>query len=243
MDDQQVGAAMRAVRIKRRWRQADVSARAGVDASLISRLERGHLDRLSLVSLRRIAATLDIRLEVWARWRGGELDRMVNARHSELHEVVARFLQAVGWQPAPEVSFSIYGERGVIDIFAWHAASGSLLVIELKTAIVDVQELVGTLDRKVRLAPRIAAERGWHARTVSAWVVVATGRTNRRRIAAHRTMLRAAYPTDGRGIRAWLRRPREPVRALSIWPDLAPGHVRPRLSPVRRVRTTGHGPI
>ena len=243
MDDQQVGAAMRAVRLKRRWRQADVSARAGVDASLISRLERGHLDRLSLSALRRIAAVLDIRLEVSARWRGGELDRMINARHGELHEQVARRLPAAGWQSAPEVSFSIYGERGVIDILAWHAATSSLLVVELKTAIVDVQELVGTMDRKIRLSPRIAAERGWHARTVSAWVVVAAGKTNRRRIGAHRAMLRTAYPTDGRRMRAWLPRPDGPVRVLSMWSDLTPGHVRARIAPVQRVRTPADGRI
>ncbi len=48
-----------------------------------------------------------------------------------------------------------------IDILAWHAASRSLLVIELKTELVDVQETVGTLDRKRRLAAQVAAERGW----------------------------------------------------------------------------------
>lgn len=243
MNDQQVGTALRAVRLKRRWRQVDVAGRAGVDASLISRLERGHLDRLSLWSLRRIAATLDMRLEVSARWRGGELDRMINARHGELHEQVGRLLGATGWQLAPEVSFSIYGERGVVDILAWHAATASLLVIELKTAIVDVQELVGTLDRKIRLSPRIAAERGWRAHTVSAWVVVAAGITNRRRIAAHRTMLRAAYPTDGRRMRAWLRAPSEPVRVLSMWSFVTPGHVRARISPVQRVRAPANGPL
>ena len=162
---------------------------------------------------------------------------MVNARHGELHEQVARALPTAGWELAPEVSFSIYGERGVIDILAWHAASGSLLVIELKTAVVDVQELVGTMDRKIRLSPRIAAERGWHARTISAWVIVAAGTTNRRRIAAHRTMLRAAYPSDGRRIRAWLRRPVEPVRVLSMWSVLTPGHVRAGIAPIQRVRT------
>ena len=236
VDDQQVGRALRAVRLKRQWRQVDVAGRAGVDPSLISRLERGHLDRLSLAALRRIAAVLDIRLDVSARWRGGELDRVVNARHGRLHEQVSRHLQALGWQPAPEVSFSIYGERGVIDILAWHAATGSLLVVELKTAIVDVQELVGTLDRKVRLSPRIAAERGWHARTVSAWVAVAGSVTNRRRVAAHRATLRAAYPADGRRIRAWLRQPAGPVMVLSMWSDMTPGHARPRLSPVQRIR-------
>ena len=38
---------------------------------------------------------------------------------------------------APEVSFAIRGERGVIDILAWHAKPGHSLVIELKTDIVD----------------------------------------------------------------------------------------------------------
>lgn len=243
MNDQQVGRALRAVRLKRRWRQVDVAVRAGVSASLISRVERGHLDRLSLRTLRRIAAELDVRLDVLARWRGGELDRVVNARHGELHEQVARLLRTAGWDLAPEVSFSIYGERGVIDILAWHAATASVLVIELKTAIVDVQELVGTMDRKVRLGPRIAAERGWRPATVSAWVVVAGGATNRRRIATHRTMLRAAYPSDGRRIRAWLLRPSGPVTVLSTWSGMTPGHVRARFAPVQRVRVPADPPI
>ncbi len=167
---------------------------------------------------------------------------MVNARHGVLHEPVARLLPSAGWQAVPEVSFSIYGERGAIDILAWHASTASLLVIELKTAIVDVQELVGTMDRKIRLSPRIAAERGWHPRTGSAWVIVAAGITNRRRIAAHRTMLRAVYPSDGRRIRAWLRRPGEPVRVLSMWSVVTPGHVRAGIAPVQRVRTRNDRP-
>jgi hypothetical protein len=64
----------------------------------------------------------------------------------------------------PEVSFSIFGERGVIDVLAWHAATRTILVIELKTVIADVNELIGNVDRKRRLAPRVAAERGWDAR-------------------------------------------------------------------------------
>ena len=107
-----------------------------------------------------------------------------------------------GWDLAPEVSFSIYGERGIIDLLAWNLAHRALLVIELKTDIADVNELIGTFDRKVRLAWRIAEERGWNPLTVSGWVIVAPGRTNRERIAAHGAMLRAAFPMDGRGIGA-----------------------------------------
>jgi hypothetical protein len=127
---------------------------------------------------------------------------------------------------APEVSFSVFGERGVIDILAFHVPTGSLLVIELKTAIVDVNELVGSVDRKRRLAVRIAAERGWHASTVSCWVIVSAGRTNQRRIEAHRTKLRTAFPEDGRAMRGWLRRPVGRVAALSIWPPVAAGSAR-----------------
>ena len=64
---------------------------------------------------------------------------------------------AGGWLFAPEVSFSVYGERGVIDLLAFHPASGCLLVIELKTAIIDVNDLVGTMDRRCRLAAGIRA--------------------------------------------------------------------------------------
>jgi transcriptional regulator with XRE-family HTH domain len=218
MDDMRVGAALRAIRKRRGGRQVDLALRAGVSASLISLCERGHLDSVSLRTLRRIAAALDIRLDLQPRWRGGELDRLLNARHSQLHESVARsFLMLPHWIIEPEVSFSIYGERGVIDILAWHGASRCLLVIELKTLIVDVQALVGDVDRKRRLAREVARERGWDAATVSSWVIVTRDSTNERRIASHRTMLRAALPTDGRSMRGWLLKPAGAVRSLSMW--------------------------
>jgi hypothetical protein len=40
----------------------------------------------------------------------------------------------------------------VIDILGWHAAARMILVIELKTEFVDINETMGTLDRKDRLA-------------------------------------------------------------------------------------------
>jgi hypothetical protein len=161
---------------------------------------------------------LDIRVDVIARWRGGALDRMLALEHSLLAEDVATaFTRYGGWLIAPEVSFSIYGERGVIDLLAFHPASGALLVIELKTAIVDVNELVGTLDRKTRLAPRIATERGWRPHSVSRWLIVTRSSTNSRRIEAHRSVLRAAFPSDGRAVRAWLAAPSGAIAALSTW--------------------------
>ena len=220
MTDQQLGALFRVVRIRRRWRQSDVAARVPVSQATVSRIERGHIGSLPLDVLRQVAASLDIRVDLVARWRGGDLDRLVNARHSALSESVVRALRRPGWIVAPEVSFSIYGERGVIDLLAWNPEMRVLLVIELKTEIVDVNELVGTFDRKVRLAIRIAQDHGWaieEGTTISAWLVVADSRTNRRRVQAHDAMLRAAYPIDGRGVRRWLTEPRGSIRGLSFW--------------------------
>jgi transcriptional regulator with XRE-family HTH domain len=239
MDDGRFGSAIRAVRHKRGWRQRDLAARAGVSDVTVSRIERGHLDTLSLRTLRMVASALDVRVDILARWRAGDLDRLLNARHSALHDSVAAWFRGEfpEWEIAPEVSFGIFGERGVIDIVAWHPGRRALLIIELKTDIADVNELVGTFDRKRRLARKIVEERGWVPTTVSGWVIVASGRTNRARIAAHGAMLRSAFPFDGRSIRAWLRDPIGTISALSTWSSTrgGPGASARRVRTLRRV--------
>jgi transcriptional regulator with XRE-family HTH domain len=228
VDDLRVGAAVRAVRKKRGWRQLDVATRSGASRAFVSQVERGHLGTGSLDTLRRVAAALDVRLDIIPRWRGADLDRLLGAGHSAMHESVARYLSSLPrWLFEPEVSFSIYGERGIIDILAWHADRRCLLVIELKTVIADVQALVGDIDRKKRLAWRVARERGWEPLTVSCWVIVARTKTNQRRIESHRTMLRAALPQDGHAMRSWLHSPNGSVRGLSMWTDVSPGNTGP----------------
>ena len=235
--EQRLGAAFRAVRVKRRWRQEDVAARAGVSRGVVSLIERGHLEAVTFGALRAVAHALDIRVDLVARWHGGELERLVNAGHSAMHEAVATmFGRLAGWTFVPEVSFSIYGERGVVDIVGWHAESRSLLVIELKTEIVDVQELAGNVDRKTRLGKVIVRERGWEPRVVSTWVIVADGTTNRRRVADHRGMLRAALPAGGREMAAWLREPDGRIGALSFLSSANDGSGIRRIAPTKRVR-------
>jgi Helix-turn-helix. len=238
VDDQRVGASFRAARIRLRLRQEDLAVKAKVSRGSVSRVERGHLDTLSLRTLRAIAAELDIRIEVQPRWRGGDLDRMLNQRHSALHESVALVFHRdfPAWTLAPEVSFSIWGERGVIDLLAWHPGARALLVIELKTEIADANELVGTVDRKRRLARQIARERDLDPVTVSVWIIVSPSRTNRRRIAAHPGMFRAAFPADGRSIKAWLREPECAISALSTWHSESSTPRPGELASVRRVR-------
>ena len=237
MDDQRLGGLVRAVRIRRGLRQADVARLAGVSDQTVSRLERGFARDMTGEVVRRVAGALEIRVEHSVRWRGGDLDRLLNARHALLAERWVAWLETVGgWEVRPEVSFAIFGERGVIDLLAWHVESRALLVIELKTEIVDVGELLATLDRKARLGARVAADLGWPAATVSVLLAIADGRTNRRRIGAHARVFGAAFPDDGRRLRAWLRSPRGFVRALTFVPDRLGGSTSPGLSTPKRVR-------
>jgi transcriptional regulator with XRE-family HTH domain len=238
MDDVRFGTVFRTVRQRRGWRQIDVADRSGVSQSVVSRIERGHIGPQSIASVRSVAHVLEIRVGLVAQWRGGDLDRLINRRHSALHESVARMFrdELPAWILAPEVTFSIYGERGIIDILAWHPGRRALLVIELKTDLADMNELVGTFDRKVRLAREVAEKRGWDPVSVSAWLIVASSRTNRRRVEAHRAMLAAALPDDGRTVRRWLRDPIRAVSVLSLWPNMPGGIGRPTSTPIRRVR-------
>ena len=237
-----IGTSLRAIRLRKGWSQADVARRSGVPRGAISDAERGLIGRISVDQLEGLARTLGAQLDIWLRWHGDELDRLLNRDHSAMHEQLARLLEAIGsWTVAPEVSFAIYGERGIIDILAFHERSGRLLVIELKTVITDIQELIGSVDRKHRLARQIARERSWHVLGVSAWLVVAATRTNDRRIAAHRTTLRSAFPVDGRSMRGWLVAPNGDVAAMSTMPSAAGASIRVPLAGRRRATGANRG--
>lgn len=241
MDDQRLGTTVRSVRIRRGLRQDDLADLTHVSRGQICRIEHGHLDSIPIGTVRKVCAALEIRVDLVPRWRGGDLDRMLSGRHALLAESVVQALKrdSPDWQVVPEVSFSIWGERGVIDLLAWHPGRRALLVIELKTELVDVGEMLGTMDRKQRLAAEVAAKRGWQAQTVSGWIIMAPGRTNERRVAEFRATLRSAYPDGARRIRAWLRDPLGAVAALSIWhegPVEGSSANRAKLEPPRRVR-------
>lgn len=149
MDDQRVGSTIRALRVRRQLTQDEVGGAARVSRYVVGRVERGRLAGIPLGKLQAITAAVGARLDTIVRWQGGDLGRLLNARHSAMHEVIARLFESLdGWTIEPEVSFSIYGERGVIDILAWHPVRRSLLVIELKTELVDLNDLMGSVDRK-----------------------------------------------------------------------------------------------
>ena len=170
------------------------------------------------------------------RWRGAAIDRVLNERHAAMAEAVTRLLVDEGWDVRPEVSFSHFGERGVVDLVAWHAMHRTLLLVEIKTELTDVNGLLAVTGRRLRLAHVIAQPLGWTPATVAQWVVLASGRTNSRRLADHRAMIRAAFPSDGRSIAGWLRRPTTAASVLWFLPNNLVARRGRTVAPTTRVR-------
>lgn len=241
MDTLRIGLALRALRIRRGWRQVDLAARVGVSQSTISAIERGRLAGVSVATLERVAAALGARLNVSIQWRGEQLDRLLDEAHAALVEIAVRLLRECGWDVAVEVSFAIAGERGSIDVLAFHPGSGSLLVVEVKSVVPDSQATLHVLDRKVRLAPRIAADRGWQARMVGRLLIVGDGSTARRRIARLEATYGTALPDRGPVVRRWLRQPVGSLAGLLFLPFNSQASTRRTTTGVTRVRGASRG--
>ncbi len=139
------------------------------------------------------------------------------------------------------MSFSIYGERGSIDIIALHPATGALLVIEVKSVVPDVGGMLMTLDRKVRLALQIAREQlGWQATSVSRLLVLPEDRTARRRVAEHSTTFETTFPARNVAVKRWLQAPTGSISGLLFVSDAQHADKRRGIEAV--AATTSHGP-
>src|SRR5262245_56636823 len=239
MDDLRVGALLRVLRLRRGLRQVDVAMLAGVSDATVSRAERGQVASLSVATVRQIARVLEARLDLSLWTRAGDVERVASGRHAELVEVLIETLVGLGWTVRPEVSFNVRGERGIVDIVAWHGPSRSILLIEVKTEIVDVAELFGTFDRKRRLAQDIARLLGFDPLAISTALVVADTATNHRRIAQHRATFGAVLAHGGKRFRAYIARPAGSIDALAFWAYRHPRTTRWPTGGSRRVRRPG----
>jgi transcriptional regulator with XRE-family HTH domain len=207
MDAMRFGLGVRALRGRRRWIQAELGQRAEMSPAAIGRIERGRADRVTVHTLDRVAAELGGRVDVRLLWNGEGLDRLLDQRHASLVDSTLEVLAEAGWSTAVEAWFAIRGERGSIDVLAFHAASASLLVIEVKSVVPDLQAMLVTLDRKGRLAAEIARDRGWRARTITRLLVLPDDRTARRRVAELERTFDAVLPARTVEVRRWLGSP------------------------------------
>jgi transcriptional regulator with XRE-family HTH domain len=215
MDDVRLGRTVRALRHRLGWRQADLAAKARASQDAVSRIERGLFADMPLAKVRRVIAAMQGEMQVAIVWRGGELGRVLDEGHAGLVGAMIRLLKSDGWEVRAEVSYSVFGERGSIDVLAWHPEARSLLVVEVKTQVVSVEQTLRKLDEKARLAPRLAAsDLGWPARTTSRLLVLPDLSTPRRHVERHDPVLTVAFPSRGKEVRSWLKAPSGSIAGL-----------------------------
>ncbi|MFI5043034.1 MAG: helix-turn-helix domain-containing protein [Acidimicrobiales bacterium] len=216
MDQARIGRSLRALRRRRRQRQADVAHASGVSQSTVSRIELGRLDEIPIATLRRVASALGARFEASVLWNGEGLDRLLDEAHARLVDRIVDALRRWAWDVETEVSFQVRGERGSIDVMGWRPVDRILLVVEAKSVVPDLQSMFMKLDQKQRLAPEIVRGRGWRPVSVARLLVISDDRTARRRVEEHGATFAAAFPVRGSGLHRWLRQP-TPVPVSGLW--------------------------
>jgi hypothetical protein len=226
VDDARLARALREL-LRRNGKTIVAAARdAGVSRRMVRRLLREGAGDMPVNVVRVVFDSLGARARVSVWWQGADLDRLMDQDHAAVVERVVGVLRGLGWSVLTEVTFSEYGERGSIDVLAFHAATRTLLVVEVKASWGSVEETNRSLDVKVRLASKIGLDRfGVKPLFVGRLLVFPNESTHRRIAARHRETLASAYPARGREVRQWLRKPSGPLAGLwflSKRPDLAP---------------------
>jgi transcriptional regulator with XRE-family HTH domain len=214
MNDTQVGSVFRAVRLRRGLTQSEVGAAAGLGRSTVSSIELGNVEQASLRTARAIARVLGISLTVDARWRGAEATRLLEERHGALVREVAAVLAGLGFEVRVEYTFNIWGERGSIDVLAWHPLLRAVVAIEVKTRLVDFQDLLASTDRKRRLLATICGQESWNAEAIGSVLVLPEESWARHAVRRFVPILDTAFPARTVQVRRWLLRPIGDLRGI-----------------------------
>ena len=78
MGDLALGRTIRTLRLRQHWRQSDLADRAGCSQALVAQLEAGRIDSTTLRTLRAVMAPLGVRAELVPRWRGADIERLLD---------------------------------------------------------------------------------------------------------------------------------------------------------------------
>lgn len=181
-----IGRLLRMLRIRRGWRQREVSVKARMSPAAISRHERGKIG--SLATLEKHAAVFGLRVDVRLSGRAAELVRLGDEEHAAIVETIASWFRGATFETETEASFSEWGERGRIDLLAFDRSTGLLVIVEVKTQLVDLQDLFGGMNVKERLAATVAERRGWIIGRQLSLLASADTSANREVVRAHPTL-------------------------------------------------------
>lgn len=219
MEELRAGKVLRLVRRRRGVTQAQLAALAGVAQQTVSLLELGHADDATLRMIKRVAAPLGVTVELALRWKGPELERLADARHARIVKAVVARL-GTDWQAVVEYTFNHFGDRGSVDVLAWHPGMRALLLIEVKSELDSLEGVLRPMDVKARVVPSlVAAGRGWRRSALGSVLVLPDEAVARRAVAQAGGILDLALPSRTVAVRQWIGRPVGPLRGIWFLSD------------------------
>lgn len=168
------GIELRAARTARRWTLRGLADRAGVAVASAHAAESGR--PVSLETYARLAVALGRPpvLSIEARSASGSNDRLRSGQdlvHAAMGEVEAQQLSQYGYSLALDEPYQHFQFAGRADLLAWDLDARTLLHIENKSRLPDLQELAGSYNAKRAYLASVMADRlglgpaGWRAVT------------------------------------------------------------------------------
>ena len=209
------GASVRAVRTALGLTQRGLARRIGRAQSYVSMVERGLIQGLSIAEAdaisRSLGGTLVIGIEAPVLVAGS---RQRDAAHARCVAYVARRLVRDGWVVQREVQVGSHDRPGWIDVLAFNPRSRVLLIIEVKTELVDLGGLERQLGWYEREARRAAMAFGWQAAAVMSAALLLSTKATDDRLRENTAGIRQAFPHRWRDLMsvlhgdAWIRQGR-----------------------------------
>jgi transcriptional regulator with XRE-family HTH domain len=203
----QFGARLRVIRLSIGLPQRGLAKRIRRSQGFVSLVEHGRVTRLSIAEADAICdalgATLILGVEAPILVAGA---RQRDAAHARCVAYVARRLASDGWIVRREVMIGPRDRPGWIDILAFDPASSVLLVIEIKTELVDIGGLERQLGWYQREARRACRDLDWAPNAVVPCALVLSTGSNDDRMRANAESLRQVFPLRWRDLIRVIRR-------------------------------------
>jgi len=182
-----LGWTIRELRHAVGWSQRELADRAGVSQSLVSAIETGRVSNVTVETLARLLEAMGARLVIDAIPPFlGDRERQRDPVHIQCTNHVVRRLERSGWMTATEVEIGGDRSRGWIDVLAYHPVTHVLLVIEIKTEILDLGAIERALGWYEREAWTAARRFGWRPSMVVGSLILLATEANESRLRDNR---------------------------------------------------------